>query len=51
MPKMRCPKCLKLQPVRWDNKNRVWRFWVHGPEEKRCAGGGVVVGTRPSDLR
>jgi hypothetical protein len=28
-------------------KEKQWRFWPHGPEDKRCAGSDTACATRP----
>ena len=38
MPQVTCPVCKKLQPIRWERTEQQWRFWPHGPVNKRCRG-------------
>jgi len=48
MPATTCPKCKQQAPIKWDAKDRRWRFWPHGPEDKRCPASGqyatLVIG-------
>lgn len=46
MPSVNCPVCKKLVPIKWDAKERVWHYWPHGPQDKRCPGTGRLISSR-----
>jgi hypothetical protein len=49
MPSFRCPDCDQFVPVKWDAKQRCWKFWPHGPNEKRCTASGKLARPRGGD--